>query len=708
MAVVEATYKIVGMTCQSCAASVRSLLESVPGVKKVEVQFATQEVIVLHETDKAPFDKLREALAPAGYELIPDSRTQLIVRQQYIKRLTHSLYWMGGLALTGMSIHFLMLDHRVYPFALLHYSLTLPSVLWIAGKYFFRPAWQQLRVRQLTMDTLVSLGILGSLLLGGVELYTGKAGHAVVAGAEISFFILIGRLLEEKARYKTQSTLERLTSLAAPTARRLRTDQTIEEVPTPSLKVGDLVEVRAGETFPIDGTILSGKASVSEGLLTGEPFPVEKTVGDKVWAGTQNLTGTVHVRMDVPVQETFLAQLILRVQKAQNSPAHLQRIADHISQIFVPLIITLSALTLFYHLWQGTETEIAWERALSVLVISCPCALGLATPIAVQMAIGSAAGAQILLREVAQLENLPKGKIWAFDKTGTLTHGKISVKEAHWYAAENVPFIVSAVRRSLHPLAQALAEYLTPLAPADLPEPQLVELPGKGLIATFPDRKLYIGNPRWIAEKHPELPVPPDTAVAVATPEKVIAIFTFEDRPREALRTFLSQLKGMGKKLVLLTGDPSDTARRVGQTLGFDEVYQGLSPIDKAQWIEKIQRQGDMVVFIGDGINDALALQSANVGIAVHRSASAAVHSAGIALLKDIEVALPALYHLSVRLRRIIIQNLLWAFAYNLLAIPIAMGLVPGVTITPSISALLMSLSSLTVVLNSLRLRMSS
>ncbi|MCS6896173.1 MAG: cation-translocating P-type ATPase [Bacteroidia bacterium] len=704
MAVVEATYKIVGMTCQSCAASVRSLLENVPGVEGVEVHFATQEVTILHEAEKAPFDKLREALTPAGYELIPNSETQLIIQQQYIKQLIRYLYWLGGLAVTGAAIHFLS-GHFAHRIALLHYSLTLPSVIWIAGRYFFRPAWQQLRVRQLTMDTLVSLGILGSLLLGGIELYTGKVGHSVVAGAEISFFILIGRLLEEKARYRTKSALETFSALAVPTARRIYEGGRAETVSTHSLSVGDIVEVRPGETFPIDGTVLSGKASVSESLLTGEPFPVEKTTGDKVWAGTQNVAGTVHIRMDTPVQETFLAQLILRIQRAQNSQARLQRVADRISSFFVPFIIALSALTLLYHLWQGAAAETAWERALSVLVISCPCALGLATPIAVQMAIGSAAGAQILLREIAQLENLSKGTIWAFDKTGTLTYGKAAVKNAQIYATEETPYVLSAIRRSLHPLAQTLAEYLAPITPPAPTEPQLVELPGKGLIATFPNKKLYVGNPHWIAEKHPDLPIPTDTAVVVATPERVIGIFTFEDKLREGLGPFLSQLKAKDKKLVLLTGDPSETAQIVGQRLGFDEIHQGLSPIDKAQWIEKIQSQGEKVVFVGDGINDALALQTASVGIAAHCGVGAAVHSAGIALLRDIDTALPALYILSRRLHRIITQNLLWAFAYNFLAIPIAMGLVPGVEITPSISALLMSLSSLTVVLNSLRLR---
>ncbi len=706
MAVVEATYKVVGMTCQSCAVSVQTLLEHVPGVQKAEVHFATQEVIVRHEADKATFEDLKAALAPAGYELLPDAPALLKAHKQYLRSLLKNILWAGALAVVGMGLHLLPM-HLPYPMAVGYYVVSLVGIVWIGGRYFLRPAWQQLRIRQLTMDTLVSLGLLGSMLLGAVELYQKKHGHSVAAGAEILFFVLIGRYLEERARHRAQGILESLSMLAVPTARKVSSAGT-ENVPTASLAVGDVVEVQPGETVPVDGIIVSGDVSISESLLTGEALPVEKSIGDRVWAGTHVLLGTVRVRVEVPVQETFLAQLITRVQKAQSSRAKLQRLADRISAIFVPIVIGLAIATIIYHLWRGAEGTFIWERALSVLVISCPCALGLATPIAVQMAIGSAAGAQMLLREVAQLENLPHATVWAFDKTGTLTKGEAYVKEAHWYAPQEASYLLAAVRRSQHPLSQALARYLALHHSAVSEDFHFTELPGKGIIATFSDRKLYIGSPRWIAEKHPDLPVPETTAIAAATQERIVALFTLEDEPRIGLKPFLMKLRKKGRRLVLLTGDPSSVAETLADELGFDEVHKGMSPFEKAQWIDTQQKAGVRVAFVGDGLNDTLALQTAYVGIAVYRSAGAATQTAGIALLRDTESALPALYDLSVRLRRIVMQNLLWAFGYNLTAIPVAMGLLPGIVLSPGISALLMSLSSLTVVLNSLRLRLRS
>lgn len=704
MAMVEATYKVVGMTCQSCAVSVQTLLEHVPGVEKAEVHFATQEVVVKHETEIAPFEKLQQALSPAGYELLPDAQTQIAARQRYLKRILRDMVWAGFAAGAGMALHFALMGAPAWV-GWGYFALATAVILWIGGSHFLRPAWQQIKIKQLTMDTLVSMGLLGSISLGVVEIISGGHGHAAAAGSEILFFVLIGRYLEEKARYRAQSILESLSTLAAPTARRVLGERT-EIVPTHSLQVGDVVEVWEGETVPIDGIIMEGAASISESLLTGEALPVDKTVGDRVWAGTHNLMGRIRVRVEVPSQETFLAQLVLRVQRAQGSRAQLQRLADQISAVFVPMVIGVAFLTLGYHYLRGEEGFFPWERMLSVLVISCPCALGLATPIAVQMAIGSAAGAQMLLREVSQLESLPRATIWAFDKTGTLTYGRAKVSSATVYAEKELPYLLAAIRRSAHPYAQALTSWLSEKALPAVPEPQVTELPGKGVIALFADRKLYVGSPRWLAEKHPQLPQIDAPAIVAATPEKLVGIFTFEDEIRMGLAPFLSSLKAQGKRLVLLTGDSSSTAERVAKALGIEEVHKGLSPFDKARWIEEKQKLGEKVAFVGDGLNDTLALQTAYVGIAVHKSAGAATHSAGIALLRDTESALPALYGLSVRLRRIAAQNLGWAFGYNLIALPLAMGVVPGVMLSPGISALLMSLSSLTVVLNSLRLRL--
>ncbi|GIV26020.1 MAG: hypothetical protein KatS3mg026_1712 [Bacteroidia bacterium] len=572
---IEATYKVVGMSCQSCAVSVQTLLEHVPGVEKAEVHFSTGEVQVRHDPEKAPFDQLKAALEPAGYTLLPDAYAQVAAQKAYLARLRRALVIAGLFALGGMGLHLSpgRLPHFVDS---LFFLLSLPVVVGL-GQHFFRPAWQQLRVRQLTMDTLISLGLLGSLALGGFELLQGKGGHAIGAAAEILFFVLVGRYLEERARYRTQTVLESLSALAAPTARRL--SPAPGTVLTTHLAPGDIIEVLPGETFPIDGEITEGHSHVDESLLTGESLPVEKGPGHRVWAGTRNLAQPVQVRVTVSASETFLAKLIERLQKAQRSQARAQRLADRVSAVFVPLVLVLAAFTVGYHLWRGAEAAFAWERALSVLVISCPCALGLATPLAVQMAIGGAAQKQLLLREVSQLENLPLATVWAFDKTGTLTLGKAAVQKTQWYAPQYAGKLAFLLRRSTHPLAQALSEHLALSVQPEPIEPLAwVELPGKGLLITLPGEKLYVGNPRWLAEKHPNLPVPDTTAVVAATEHTLIGVFTLFGSRAHRPQAFFGPAPSPREKMRAADGGSVASGRQRSARTGLRSRVEGPFP----------------------------------------------------------------------------------------------------------------------------------
>ncbi|MEN2992551.1 MAG: cation-translocating P-type ATPase [Bacteroidia bacterium] len=707
MAVVEASYRVVGMSCQSCARSVETLLENIPGVEKAKVYFATQEVLVRYETQKTSFSTLQAALAPAGYMLLPDTAAQSLHQRRFLRRLLGYIILTGILAGWGGLLHFFPVAWPAYVWVA-YYAASLVAVGLVGMPFFFRPAWQQLRFGQLTMDTLVSLSLSGSLVLGTIELYQGSHGHALSAAAEILFFVLVGRYLEEKVRARAQRLMESLSALAVPTSRRLREGRA-EEVPTSLIQPGEWVEILPQTTVPLDGVVVRGHSFVNESLLTGEAFPVVKEEGSRVWAGTQNLSGTLWIQVEAGASETFLAQLVARLERAQRSQARLQRLADRVAGVFVLVVLALAAFTLLYHLWRSAEGLFPWERALSVLVISCPCALGLATPLAVQLSIQHAAESQMLLREVAQLETLPEATLWAFDKTGTLTQGRATVQEATWYAPAYAPYLLRMCMASLHPLAQALAEDLRrqQIKPAEAPL-TLEELPGKGLVATFPVGQIFLGSPAWLAQWHPTLALSDGLAVAAATPQEPIGLFRLKDPVRSSLRPFIQELQRAGKRVVLLTGDASKAAEEVAHSLGIREVYGGLSPMQKAEWIEARKREGEKVAFVGDGLNDVLALQAAHVGIAVYRSAGPAAHSAGIALLCETEKALPALYRLAHRLRRITAQNLFWAFAYNLIAIPLAMGLWPGLYLTPGFSALLMSLSSVAVVLNSLRLRHSA
>ncbi len=708
MGLTETRYKVVGLTCQSCAVSVETMLQSVEGVEKAQVNFSTQEVWVRHDPERAPFAKLQSTLAPAGYVLLGDTHDAARAHQRFLERLRTYIYLSGVVAALGMLWHWQVLPFghgEAHPWwAWTYFGLSLLLVL-TAGRIFWRAAWQQLRYRQLSMDTLIALGLWGSILLSFFTLWTHHEGHTEAA-AEILFFVLIGRYLEEKARAEAASAREALSALAAPYATRLTPDETEETIPTDQLQPGDLIHVRKGEPIPADGYIEKGEGHLQEALLTGEALPQWRTVGERVLAGTTLLEGDLYVRVTQPALESFLAQLIARLERAQATRAKAQRLADKVSAVFVPIVLVLAVAALSLALYQGKGWIAGSLRFLSVLVISCPCALGLATPLAVQIAIGRSAHRQILLREVTQLETLPQCTLWAFDKTGTLTTGKATLTTETWWAPQWKPKIAYLLSQSEHPLSQAVSHHLRQsIQPEPLSILNQVTFPGRGVLYQTDAGPLYVGHPRWLAKRIPSFPQPEKTAIGITTENEPIALFILEDPPRLQLKSFLESLRAQGYRTVLLSGDPSTAPQKVGKELGFTEIYGGLSPTEKAEWLQKARDNGYRVAFVGDGLNDTLALQAADVGIAVYRSAGAAVHSAGIALLSPTEQALPEIYQLSQKLRRIIAQNLAWAFGYNLVALPAAMGLLPGLTLSPAISALLMSVSSVTVVLNSLRLR---
>lgn len=708
MSLTEARYKVVGMTCQSCAVSVETMLQSVEGVEKARVNFPAQEVWIRHDPEKAPFSRLQSTLAPAGYMLLGDASEAELAQRQFLRRLRIYIYLSGLVALFGMLRHWGGL-----PFAhegahlwwgWTYFVLSLILVL-TAGRIFWRAAWQQLRYQQLSMDTLISLGLWGSIFLSFFTLWVHAEIHTEAA-AEILFFVLIGRYLEERARLEAASTRQALSALAVPYATRITSEGQSETVPTDQLQPGDLIQVRKGETLPADGYIERGEGHLQEALLTGEALPQWRTVGERVLAGTTLLEGELIVRVTQAALDSFLSQLIARLERAQATRAKAQRLADRVSAVFVPVVLALAVAALGLALWQGKGWIEASLRLLSVLVISCPCALGLATPLAVQIAIGRSAHRQILLRDITQIENLPRCTLWAFDKTGTLTTGEATLTTETWWAPEWKPRLAYLLSRSEHPLAQAVGHHLRrQIAPEAIAILNQVSFPGRGILYQTEAGPLYIGHPRWLARRIPTFPQPDKTAIGVASENQPIALFILEDPPRHPLKPFLEMLRARGHRTVLLSGDPSTAPQKVGKALGFEEIYGGLSPTEKAEWIQKARQSGYRVAFVGDGLNDTLALHAADVGIAVYRSAGAAVHSAGIALLAPTEQALPEIYHLSRKLRRIIAQNLAWAFGYNLVALPAAMGLLPGLTLSPAISALLMSISSVTVVLNSLRLR---
>ena len=613
--------------------------------------------------------------------------------------------------------------------------LTAPVILWAAADYY-RRGWRGVVNRSPNMYTLIGLGVLVSYIFSLFATFTPNAfppemrdAHGMVGvyfevAAVIVALVLLGEWLELAARGRTSLAIRQLLGLAPKTARRVRADGTDEDVALDVLLVGDQVRVRPGEKVPVDGKIVEGRSTFDESMLTGEPLPVDKGPGDRVVGATINQTGSVVVAAERVGADSLLSQIVSLVAQAQRSRAPLQRLADVVSKWFVPAVVVIAVATFLVWWFVGPEPRLAYAlvNAVAVLIIACPCALGLATPISIMVASGRGAQLGVLFRDAEAIESLREIDTLVIDKTGTLTVGKPALHQvivvAPWTETELLALAAALEKSSEHPLARAIVDGAVQknVLPADVSDFQSVT--GKGVTGKHANKTLALGNTALMKDvgasvetlqgEVDSLRASGRTVMFIAVDGKLAGAIAVGDPIKDTTPSALKALRADGLRIVMLTGDARGTAEAVAKTLEIDEVIAEVQPADKARIVEKLQQEGRRVAMAGDGINDAPALARAHVGIAMGTGTDIAMESAQVTLVKGDLNAIVRARHLSRATVRNIWQNLAFAFGYNALGIPIAAGLLypaTGILLSPLIAALAMSFSSVSVISNSLRLR---
>ncbi|MGK2922938.1 MAG: heavy metal translocating P-type ATPase [Methyloceanibacter sp.] len=676
------------------------------------------------------------ALEPMG-ALAQDAPNEELI--DFTRRLWVALPLSLIIVALDMSAHVFGID--LLPFLSPHaeqwllLALATPAVLWCGWPFFVR-GFESLRSGWLNMFTLIGLGTGAAYLYSLVatiapDLFPGsmRDSHGLVpvyfeAAAVIVALVLVGQVLELRAREKTGGAIRALLDLAPKTALRVLKDGQIEAVPLAEIKVGDVLRVRPGDKIPIDGTVIEGRSTVDESMLTGEPVPVEKTQGDSVTGGTLNGTGAFDMRVDRTGAETTLSQVVNMVADAQRSRAPIQRLADVVSGYFVPAVIAVAVIAFIVWVFFGPAPQLAHAlvAAVSVLIIACPCALGLATPISIMVATGRGAQAGVLVRNAAALERLAAVNTLVVDKTGTVTEGKPSltgVETAQGFEPDELLRLAAALETgSEHPLAEAILRGAEEKGLRPEKTRDFEAVTGQGVKGRVGDRDVLFGNARLMEAasidvsplegKADELRQGGETVMFLGAGGKLAGILAVADPIKESAAESIAALHALGLRIVMATGDNATTAKAVAAKLGIDEVHAGLKPEEKLTLIENLQHGGAVVAMAGDGINDAPALAKADVGIAMGTGADVAMESAGLTLLKGDLRGVVRGVKLARATMRNIKQNLFFAFFYNAIGVPVAAGVlypVAGILLSPIVAAAAMSLSSVSVVGNALRLR---
>ncbi|UOQ74860.1 heavy metal translocating P-type ATPase [Hymenobacter cellulosilyticus] len=742
------TLDIEGMTCASCASFVEKSLTRTPGVQRAVVNFATEKATVDYLPAQASPATLKEAVVQAGYgvtERAPD--TSAADRQAEIDEQKARAYaqlkrrfWVAtGLAIVIMPLSMLMLWPAMMQrvnMQWLNYGLlllTLPVLLY-SGREFYTSAWNGFRHRAANMDTLIAVGT------GAAFLYSLAA--TVVPGfftsrglmpevyydttATIIALILLGKVLELRAKTQTSAAIKSLLGLQAKTARLVRPGGQEIDVPIEQVQLNDLIVVRPGEKVATDGILEEGHSAVDEAMLTGESLPVEKKIGDPVFGATLNKTGSFRFRVTKVGADTMLSQIVKLVEDAQGSRAPIQRLADKVSAIFVPTVVCIAILT--FVLWFDlapveARLPLALVNFVAVLIIACPCALGLATPTAIMVSTGKGAEHGVLIRNAEALEKAYQVNTVLLDKTGTITRGEPAVTDfvpaAGQTASELLQIVAAVERQSEHPLAEAVVRYADAQQAQTIPATGFRAVEGRGATATVNGQAVLIGNFRLLDEAGIVLPAAvrqqadallaqAKTVLYIAVAGQVAGLLGVADTVRDTSAAAIQRLQGMGIEVVMMTGDNPQTAAQVAAQVGITRYFAEVLPQDKAGKVKELQAEGRVVAMVGDGINDAPALAQADIGLAMGGGTDVAMEAAGITLMRsDLQGVVTAI-ELSRQTIRTIKQNLFFAFIYNTLGIPVAAGLlypVFGWLLSPMLAAGAMALSSVSVLTNSLRLR---
>jgi len=740
----KSVFPVGGMTCASCVARVEQALSSVPGVISANVNLASEKATVEYIEGTEPAD-LKLAVKEAGYELGSEAETLEDVTtaaQREIRTIRNRLILAASLAIPILALMWVP-DFVGKPFLL--WALATPVQFW-AGWRFYRGAWGALRHRTADMNTLVAVGTSAAYFYSMVAvLFPGLFASADVelglyfdTSAMIITLILLGRFLEARARGQTSEAIKKLIGMQPKTALVIRDGKEME-IPVEDVQLGDLILVRPGERVPVDGIIRQGYSSIDESVITGESIPVEKKVGDEVIGASINKTGGFQFEATKVGKDTTLAQIVRLVEEAQGSKAPIQRLADVIASYFVPIVIGIATITfiIWYFVGPAPALTFALLNFVAVLIIACPCALGLATPTAIMVGTGKGAEHGVLIRSAEALERSHQIRAVLLDKTGTLTRGEPRVTDviaAPSSSQEEVLRLAASVERgSEHPLGEAIVRAASERKLEVSPAADFNAIPGHGVEASVEGKKLLLGNIRLmkdrglslngLEEEANRLWEKGKTVVFLGINSQVVGIIAVADTLKPNAKEALQALHKMGIETVMLTGDNRRTAEAIAQQVGIDRVLAEVLPEHKAQEVKKLQEEGKVVAMVGDGINDAPALAQADIGIAIGTGTDVAMETGDITLISGDLTGIVTAISLSKRTMRTIKQNLFWAFAYNTALIPVAAGVLflafgqTGVPsglhfilgnygfLNPILAAAAMAASSLTVVSNSLRLK---
>ncbi|EOS12359.1 heavy metal translocating P-type ATPase [Phocaeicola sartorii] len=724
-------YPVTGMHCAACAGNVERIVRKQEGVESASVNLAAATLTVTYNLDIVSPQQLKEAVMRIGFDLIIDEdnsvQEQEEAEQSYYGQLKRKtvVAWIFALPVAVLGM-FLMNVPGVNWWMLL---LSLPVILY-SGRSFYMNAWKQATQRTSNMDTLVALSTSIAFLFSLFNTFypefwysRGLEPHVYYEAATVIIaFVLVGKLMEEKAKGKTSTAIRKLMGLQPRTARVVK-DGREEDILIAELQVGDQVSVRPGEQIPVDGVIVGGNTFIDESMISGEPIPVEKKQGDKVLAGTINQNGAFTMTAQKVGKNTVLAQIIRMVQEAQGSKAPVQRIVDKVTAVFVPVVLAVAVFTFLVWIVAGGADDFSYAMlsAVSVLVIACPCALGLATPTALMVGIGKGAESHILIKDAVALEQMREVDTVVLDKTGTVTEGRPVVTgwlhDAGWQN-EHKGILYAAELKSEHPLALAIVEALKKEGEKPAIIDSFESRTGRGIVVTRGNKTYWAGSHRLLKDFGAEVSgllqgMVEDyersgkSLVYFGEGNTLLAVIAISDKIKDTSRQAVKQLKESGKYIVLLTGDGRLTAQNVAGEIDANRFISDALPADKENVIKELQAEGRVVAMVGDGINDSQALARADVSIAMGKGTDIAMDVAMVTLMTSDLLLLPKAFKLSHKTVRLIRQNLFWAFIYNLIGIPVAAGILfplYGILLNPMIASAAMACSSVSVVLNSLSL----
>lgn len=733
---ISKTYPVTGMSCASCAARTETLVKSLPGIRRAAVNFADTSLYVDFNPDLISAFEIKKAVQSIGYDLIIDETSTAGKKEEALQDHLKSLKFnTTGSALLTIPVIIISMFFMNIPYAnFIMFAMVIPVLFWF-GRQFHVNAIKQLKHHSANMDTLVSLSTGIAFIYSTAVTLAGKwlsekgfHGHVYFeASAVIITFILFGRFLEEKAKSKTSSALKKLIGLQVNSAILVNEAGEQKEIPLSSVTPGDILLVRPGNKIPVDGSVLLGSSFVDESMITGEPIPVEKVMHSKVYAGTLNQRGSFRFRAEKVGEDTVLAQIIKLVSEAQGSKTPFQHLVDKVAGIFVPVVIIIALLSGIIWILSGTDNALIHSimAIVTVLIIACPCALGLATPTAIMVGIGKGAENGILIKDAESLETAHKVNAIVFDKTGTITTGKPIVHGVEWRKKDDPAkygnLLFNIQKNSEHPVAEPVARYLeqTTASLNDLPV-KVENIAGRGIKASLNDQFFLVGNRKLLEENGilqgsrleniaEQWQKEAKTVSFFSDMKEAIAVISVSDTIKESSKQAIRELFNLGIETYMLTGDNELSAKAVADTAGIHSFKAGLLPQDKYDFIRQLQREGKIVAMAGDGINDSLALAQADVSIAMGKGSDIAIDTAKMTIISSDLSRITKAIRLSKLTVATIKQNLFWAFIYNIISIPLAAGILypfTGFLLNPMIAGAAMAFSSVSVVSNSLRLKL--